>query len=182
MPAQPTTRWQVSGYNFLVRRMEHALVRRDVRMLNDPMRSQSRSMAIGAILATLGLAACAVLALLRPQDKIADAKIVVGKDSGAMFVVLGEDKNTLYPVLNLVSARLATGNSAKPSIVKESEIGKRNRGPLLGIPGAPSALPGHRDAEAAAAVSWTVCDEVVDADGDGRLRLSGFDVGRRLAQ
>lgn len=161
MPAQPTTRWQVSGYNFLVRRMEHALVRRDVRMLNDPMRSQSRSMAIGAILATLGLAACAVLALLRPQDKIADAKIVVGKDSGAMFVVLGEDKNTLYPVLNLASARLATGNSAKPSIVKESEIGKRNRGPLLGIPGAPAALPFDKDGKGR---TWTVCDSI-DTEG-----------------
>ncbi|UGT69152.1 type VII secretion protein EccB [Nocardia gipuzkoensis] len=32
MPSKPTTRWQVSGYRFLVRRMEHALVRRDVRM------------------------------------------------------------------------------------------------------------------------------------------------------
>ncbi|NKS96830.1 hypothetical protein GS498_05060 [Rhodococcus hoagii] len=32
MAAQPTTRWQVSGYRFLVRRMEHALVRKDVRM------------------------------------------------------------------------------------------------------------------------------------------------------
>ena len=47
MPSKPTTRWQVSGYRFLVRRMEHALVRRDVRMLHDPMRSQSRAYAAG---------------------------------------------------------------------------------------------------------------------------------------
>ena len=136
MPAQPTTRWQVNGHRFLVRRMEHALVRRDVRMLHDPMRSQSRSLAVGAILAALGLGVCGVLALLRPQDKIGDNRIVVGKDSGAMFVVVGD---TLHPVLNLASARLIAGEAAKPAIVKEAEIGKRARGSLVGIPGAPSA-------------------------------------------
>ena len=103
MAAQPTTRWQVSGYRFLVRRMEHALVRRDVRMLHDPMRSQSRALAVGVAAACLGLAACAALALFRPQDKIGNAAIVVGKDSGAMFVVMD---GALRPVLNLASARL----------------------------------------------------------------------------
>lgn len=48
MAVTPTTRWQVNGYRFLVRRMEHALVRRDVRMLHDPMRSQSRALAVGS--------------------------------------------------------------------------------------------------------------------------------------
>ena len=72
MAVTPTTRWQVNGYRFLVRRMEHALVRRDVRMLHDPMRSQSRALAVGVVIASLGLAGCAALALFRPQDKIGD--------------------------------------------------------------------------------------------------------------
>lgn len=151
MAAQPTTRVQVSGYRFLVRRMEHALVRRDVRMLHDPMRSQSRAMTVGAVLAVLGLAGCAALALIRPQDKIGDAPVVVGKDSGAMFVVV---EDVLHPVLNLASARLVTGSAVNPVIVKESELGSRPRGALMGIPGAPSALP---DGDA---VAWTVCDAV----------------------
>lgn len=159
MPAQPTSRWQVSGYRFLVRRMEHALVRRDVRMLHDPMRSQSRALTVGVILACLGLAACGVLALLKPQDRIGDNKILVGKDSGAMFVVLGD---TVHPVLNLASARLAVGEAAKPSIVKDSAIATRPRGPLVGIPGAPSALP--FDAKGTGR-TWTVCD-TVSADDD----------------
>jgi hypothetical protein len=41
MAGQPTTRLHVSGYRFLVRRMEHALLRGDIRMLHDPMRAQS---------------------------------------------------------------------------------------------------------------------------------------------
>ena len=164
MPSQPTTRWQVSGYRFLVRRMEHALVRRDVRMLHDPMRSQSRALAVGAVLASLGLAACAVLALIRPQDKMADNKIVVAKDSGAMFVVLD---NVVHPVLNLASARLAAGSSDKPAIVKESELEKKPRGPLVGIPGAPSALP-HSDGTGR---TWSVCDSI-GADGSESITNS----------
>src|SRR6185369_14680794 len=131
--------------------MEHALVRRDVRMLHDPMRSQSRALAVGALLSLLVVAGCGALALIRPQDSIGSARIVVGKESGAMFVVVDE---TLHPVLNLASARLIVGSADRPVIVKESELGTRPRGALLGIPGAPSALP-HQDPGA-----WTLCDSI----------------------
>ena len=165
MAVTPTTRWQVNGYRFLVRRMEHALVRRDVRMLHDPMRSQSRALAVGVVIASLGLAGCAALALFRPQDKIGDASIVVGKDSGAMFVVMGD---TLRPVLNLASARLIVGKPENPVIVKESELDTRPRGALVGIPGAPSALPAG---DPAAMTPWTVCDSI-GADGNRSVTTS----------
>ena len=152
MAATPTTKWQVGGYRFLVRRMEHALVRRDVRMLHDPMRSHSRAFAVGMVVACLGLAGCAALALLRPQDKIGDASIVVAKDSGAMFVRMDD---TLHPVLNLASARLIVGSPDPPTMVDSAELADRRRGPLVGIPGAPSSLPHD---EAGIAVPWTVCD------------------------
>ncbi|NIL77273.1 type VII secretion protein EccB [Rhodococcus kyotonensis] len=151
MAATPTTKWQVGGYRFLVRRMEHALVRRDVRMLHDPMRSQSRALSVGLVIACIGLAGCAALALLRPQDKIGDASVVVAKDSGAMFVRVDD---VFHPVLNLASARLVVGRPETPTIVKESELAGRPRGSLVGIPGAPSALP----QDDAAAGAWTVCD------------------------
>ncbi|AOW92100.1 type VII secretion protein EccB [Rhodococcus sp. WMMA185] len=165
MASTPTTRWQVNGYRFLVRRMEHALVRRDVRMLHDPMRAQSRALVVGVVIASLGLAACAALALFRPQDKIGNASIVVGKDSGAMFVVMGD---TLRPVLNLASARLIIGKPENPVIVKESEIESRPRGALVGIPGAPSALP---PGDPAAKTPWTVCDSIA-ADGNRSVTTS----------
>ncbi len=95
MAAQPTTRWQVSGYRFLVRRMEHALVRKDVRMLSDPMRSQSRALG-GYRRGVSGAGRMRGPALFRPQDKIGNATIVVGKDSGAMFVAVND---ALHPVL-----------------------------------------------------------------------------------
>ena len=163
MAATPTTRWQVNGYRFFVRRMEHALVRRDVRMLHDPMRSQSRAFIVGIVLAALGLAGCAVLALFRPQDKIGDADIVVAKESGAMFVAM---EGTFHPVLNLASARLILGSPGKPAMVKASEVEAKPRGALVGIPGAPSALPESADPTNAL---WTVCDSV---GSDGRRSLT----------
>ncbi|MGW4246202.1 type VII secretion protein EccB [Nocardia sp. NPDC004722] len=164
MPSKPTTRWQVSGYRFLVRRMEHALVRRDVRMLHDPMRSQSRAFTAGLILACVALAGCGVLALLRPQDKIGSNKILIGKDTGAVYVVLD---NVVHPALNIASARLAAGDAAKPATVKESELAKKPRGQLIGIPGAPTSLNfGGGDGR-----TWTVCDALSN-DGSRTLTTS----------
>ncbi|WP_433564646.1 type VII secretion protein EccB [Nocardia sp. CA-151230] len=164
MPSKPTTRWQVSGYRFLVRRMEHALVRRDVRMLHDPMRSQARAYAAGLILACVGLAGCGVLALLRPQDRIGSDKILIGKDSGAVYVVLG---NVVHPALNLASARLAAGDAVEPATVRESELAGKPRGQLIGIPGGPTSLT----FTGGDGRSWTVCD-VLSNDGSRTLTTS----------
>ncbi|MEV8193044.1 MULTISPECIES: type VII secretion protein EccB [Rhodococcus] len=156
MAAQPTTRWQVSGYRFLARRMDHALVRGDVRMIHDPMRSQFRAFVVGVVVACVVLGGCAALALFRPQDRIGDASVVVGRDSGALYVAIG---TTFHPVLNLASARLILGSPTEPAVVADEELTTRPRGPLVGIPGAPSSLV--HDAEE---VPWTVCD-VADPNG-----------------
>ncbi|MFF0491299.1 type VII secretion protein EccB [Nocardia sp. NPDC004068] len=154
MPSKPTTRWQISGYRFLVRRMEHALVRRDVRMLHDPMRSQSRAYTAGIVLGVLVLAGCGVLALLRPQGAIGDNKILVGKESGAVYAVVD---GVVHPALNLASARLATGDPAKPVSIKESELSKKPLGALIGIPGAPASMNFDTSGKGRA---WTICDEL----------------------
>lgn len=178
MPSKPTTRWQISGYNFLVRRMEHALVRRDVRMLHDPMRSQVRSYVVGLVLAVLVLAGCGVLALLRPQDKIGQNTILIGKESGSVYVVLND---VVHPALNLASARLAANEAPDAAIVKEAEVGKKARGPLIGIPGAPSAI--HYDA-AGNGRQWTICDEMkTDGSGDRTTSVlaGGLELGAKAS-
>jgi type VII secretion protein EccB len=160
MPSRPTTRWQVSGYRFLVRRMEHALVRRDVRMLHDPMRSQSRAYSVGLILGVLGLAGCAVLALLKPQGSIGNSTILMGKNSGQIYAVID---GTVHPALNLASARLAIGKSDTPASVAESQLSQKPMGPLIGIPGAPSLLSWDSSGKGR---PWTVCDELKNDGSD----------------
>lgn len=164
MPAKLTTKPQVNGYRFMVRRMEHALVRRDVRMLHDPMRSQSRSMTVGLVLGSLVLAGFGVMALFRPAPTMGDSPIVLAKGSGALFVRVDE---VVHPVLNLASARLIIGSDASPAVVGDDKVRSITLGPTVGIPGAPQQLPGRGQQVSG---PWTVCES---RDGD---RLAGTSV------
>src|SRR5215213_9602545 len=119
MAGQPTTRLQVSGYRFLVRRMEHALLRGDVSMLHDPVRAQALSIIAGCVSAVVGLAICAILAFLRPDTPVGDAAIVTSRGSGALYVRVGD---TLHPVLNLASAYLVTASAEKRQFVNTAQI------------------------------------------------------------
>ncbi|MGW5385227.1 type VII secretion protein EccB [Nocardia sp. NPDC003963] len=172
MPAQLTTRAQVNGYRFLLRRLDHALVRRDVRMLHDPMRSQTRSLLVGLVLGILVVAGAAILAFLRPQGAIGDALIVSGKSSGALYVVVKKEdgSQTLHPVLNLASARLITGSNAEPHAVKDDKLGALPRGPLLGIPGAPAALPGSAQGGDS---HWSLCESIELSAGGSAAAAAG---------
>ncbi|OBK70469.1 type VII secretion protein EccB [Mycobacterium sp. 1274761.0] len=153
MTRQPTTRLHVSGYRFLLRRMEHALLRGDLRMLHDPMRSQSLAFTAGCVLAVVVVAAVAILAFLRPSPGLGDAAIVMTRDSGALYVRVGD---TWHPVMNLSSARLVAGSALTPRTVSGADVDSANRGPLLGIPGAPAVI-GRPLSEHES--SWTVCDD-----------------------
>jgi type VII secretion protein EccB len=153
MARQSTTRLHVSGYRFLLRRMEHALVRGDARMLDDPLRAQSLSLIAGVILSVIVVAACAILAFLRPPGALGSAQIVMVRESGALYVRIGD---VVHPVLNLASARLIAGTPANPEAVSASAIHNAKRGPLVGIPGAPAtiATPLGEDES-----GWAVCDD-----------------------
>jgi len=59
-----TTKVQVSGWRFLLRRVEHAIVRRDTRMFDDPLQFYSRAVAAG-ITPIVGAAARARPMMLR---------------------------------------------------------------------------------------------------------------------
>ena len=48
-----TTKVQVSGWRFLLRRVEHAIVRTDTRMFDDPLQFYSRSVSAGIVVAVI---------------------------------------------------------------------------------------------------------------------------------
>ncbi|OBB06934.1 type VII secretion protein EccB [Mycobacteriaceae bacterium 1482268.1] len=171
MARQPTTRLHVSGYRFLLRRMEHALLRGDLRMLHDPMRSQSMAFTAGCVLAVVIVAAFAILAFLRPSPGLGDAAIVMSRDSGALYVRVGD---TWHPVMNLASARLVAGNAAVPRTVSAADVEKVKRGPLLGIPGAPSVVARPLSEQES---TWTVCDNTT-----ATVIAGPVNVGRRDRQ
>jgi type VII secretion protein EccB len=150
MTRQPSTRLQVSAQRFLTRRMAHALVRRDVAMSDDPMRAQSRSLASGCVLAAIAATGCAIMALVTPHGTPGDAPIVMSRESGAIYVRIGD---TLHPAFNLASARLIARTSAKPVLVADAAMAGVKRGPAVGIPGAPVAIGAPLPRQ-----PWTVCD------------------------
>ncbi|WP_319446528.1 MULTISPECIES: type VII secretion protein EccB [unclassified Mycobacterium] len=152
MPAQVTTRAQVNGYRFLIRRLEHALIRGDSRMIHDPMRGQMRALTVGLVIAVLISGACGVLAFFKPAPGLGDAQILLSKSSGAAYVRIGDQ---VHPVLNLASARLIVGKNDSPKDVDDKFLNPLPRGPMVGIVGAPASIHGADDM---ATSSWTVCD------------------------
>jgi type VII secretion protein EccB len=152
VPRLPTTRLHVSGHRFLLRRLECALLRRELGTVNEPLRTRAASLVLGSALTFVAVAVCGLSALLQPQPALDRAQIVMGRESGALYVRVGD---TWHPVLNLSSARLIAATDANPRPVPESELGRTKRGPLLGIPGAPQSL--GRTLAANESI-WAICD------------------------
>lgn len=168
MARQPASRLQLSGRRFLIRRTGHALVRGDARMLDDPLRAQSISLAAGCLLAVIAIVGCLVLAVLRPHGALGSAPILMTRTSGALHVRIGD---VVHPVLNLASARLIAGTPANPQPVSDAAIAAANRGPLVGIPGAPAQIDPPLTIEES---GWRVCDV---SDPPSTVLIAGPDRG-----
>src|ERR1700739_2231707 len=148
-----STRTQVTGYQFLARRTAMALTRWRVRMEVEPGRRQDLA-GVAAVSAGLVISLGGLLySFITPSGTINESPIIADRDSGALYVRVGDK---LYPALNLASARLITGRPDNPHMARSSQIPKLPRGPMVGIPGAPSNFgPTTRSSS-----SWLVCDTV----------------------
>ncbi|OBF85998.1 type VII secretion protein EccB [Mycobacterium sp. 852002-51163_SCH5372311] len=175
MPRPPTTRLHASAHRFMLRRLECALLRRDLGTVSEPLRTRAAALALGCVLTLVVVAGCALLSLLQPQAALDRAQIVMGQESGALYVRVGD---TWHPVLNLASARLIAAADANPQPIREFELSRTKRGPLLGIPGAPQFLGRPLAATEAA---WTICDTDGGAATTVVVGSAGGSSLRRLA-
>ncbi|MEI7716503.1 MAG: type VII secretion protein EccB, partial [Mycobacterium sp.] len=130
-----STRTQVTGYQFLARRTSMALTRWRVRMEIEPGRRQTLAVIASISAGLVGCLGALLASVLSPSGQVNESPIIADRDSGALYVRVGEK---LYPALNLASARLITGRPDNPHLVRGSQIASMPRGPLVGIPGAPS--------------------------------------------
>jgi type VII secretion protein EccB len=144
------TRHQVSGWRFVMRRIASGVALHDTRMLVDPLRTQTRSVLVGALVMITGVAGCFVFSLIRPSGVAGNDVVLADRSTAALYVKVGDQ---LHPVLNLASARLIAGRPDNPTTVKSSELDKFARGNLLGIPSAPERLVQNTSRDAL----WTVC-------------------------
>ena len=149
-----TTKVQVSGWRFLLRRLEHAIVRRDTRMFDDPLQFYGRSVIAGIVIAVLIGVGAGALALFKPQGKLGGGDLFA---DGTTYQVYLNLSGKLHPVFNLTSARLVLGRPADPAVVKPAELNQLPKGQWIGIPGAPYSTPTSGTSSA-----WAVCDTIAN--------------------
>ena len=106
----PTTKAQVSGHKFLVRRMQHALVLGDISMIHDPLASRRRALIFGIVAVVLIALGSGLLAWLRPDPDPGQAELL-SSEQGQLYVRVDD---VVHPVANLASARLILGKAAEP--------------------------------------------------------------------
>ncbi|MGH3724441.1 MAG: type VII secretion protein EccB [Mycobacterium sp.] len=142
---------QVTGWRFVTRRIASGVALHDARMLVDPLRTQSRAFAMGAVIVITGLVGCFVFSLLRPSGIAGTDPVLADRSTAALYVRVGDN---LHPVLNLTSARLIAGKAVDPTMVKSTQLDQFPRGNLIGIPGAPERMVQAKSTDAA----WAVCE------------------------
>ena len=155
-----STRTQVTGYQFLARRTAVALTRWRVRMEVEPGRRQALAVVASVSAAAVICLGALLWSFISPSGQMNESPIIADRDTGALYVRVGD---TLYPALNLASARLITGRAENPHKVRGSQIAQQPHGPLVGVPGAPSELSPTSPATS----SWLVCDTVTATAGVG---------------
>jgi type VII secretion protein EccB len=159
---------QVQAHAFLEKRLVAAVLRAEPDGLESPLRRTPNGVLGGIIVAMLVVAGVLVMALLSPKGAQTWRKpgsLVVDKDTGASFVLVGD---TLRPVLNLASARLLLGEKMTVAAVAGSTLAGVPRGNPVGIMGAPDTLPQPGDP----ARSWSVCAITVEAEGVDRAGVA----------
>lgn len=165
MPLNLSNRDQNSGHLFYNRRLRAAITRFSVRMKHDD-RKQQAALALSLVLVLLGCAWMALLNVMKPAGLVGASAIVGNRDTGALYARID---GRLHPVLNLTSARLATGTAATPAWVKPAEIGKFPTGPMIGIAGIPDELAVPANPVSA----WAVCDTATNADPPTVTTIAG---------
>lgn len=124
----------------------------------EPSRRQSMAVVASVSMAVVIALAALLWSFASPVGRIGDSAIVSDPDSGALYVRVGD---VLYPALNLASARLIAGRPDNPRQVRAGQLAKEPHGPLVGIPGAPSAFV----QAAPTTASWLICDAVTPTSG-----------------
>ena len=144
-----TTGIQVSGFNFLLRRLELALVIGDPRMAHDPLRSQRRALIVGVLLSLLIAGGAVMLGLLRPQPSL-DGADLVADETGALHIRLAD---TYHPITNVASARLILQQPVEAQKTTSEQLAQVPLGEPIGIGQVPGLV-------AAPEREWLYCDQI----------------------
>lgn len=169
---------QMQAYRFLTRRALAALVAGEPDLPEAPMRRLSITTITGIMVAILVAAGFAVAGFLRPGSSttISSGTIYIERDTGAQFVLMGDDK--LHPALNYASAVLAAGGGRGQVGIKTvptSVLAQKPHGAPIGIPGLPQSLP--RSKSGLVGTPWTICSKTRQPSVDNNVVSVSVAVG-----
>lgn len=158
-----TRKDQLQSHQFSVQRMVSALVTRESDPEQPPFRRPTTAAVGSVVIAFVVLAGVWVYGMVVPGGSKAWAggdAVIVEKETGTRFVYVD---GHLHPVTNYTSALLALGKYAETRRVSAKSLGGVPRGPLIGIPDAPDALPAK---DRVLTGGWTLCSQpALDASG-----------------
>lgn len=169
---------QLHAHQFLGQRVVSALVTRESDPEQPPFRRPSAA-AVGSIaIAVIALAVVGVYGFIVPGGnrgwRSGDA-VVVEKETGTRYVYLD---GRLHPVANYASALLALDRYGESRRVSRRSLVGVPRGPRIGIPDAPDALPGKKNVLTG---PWTFCSRPGTDRTGAAVPESALMVGRRPA-
>lgn len=145
---------QLQAYQFQVQRAVSALVTRETDPEQPPFRRSTSALVAGIVLAVVALVGVGVYGVIVPGGNNTwrtQSSVIVEKETGTRYVYLD---GRLHPVTNYVSALLVLGQHSPTLSVSHNSLVGVPRGPLIGIPDAPDALPGP---DRLLAGSWSLC-------------------------
>lgn len=139
---------QLQSYQFLVQRVVSALVLREADPAQTPFRRLAGATMVSVMVGVISLAGIGVFGIIRPSGKQSwrsGDRVIVERETGATFYFRRNqrdpsDPGVLHPMANFASAAIVVGTS-KTVLVSQNSLADVARGRMLGIPGAPDALP-----------------------------------------
>ena len=158
---------QLHSYQFMIQRVVAALVMRETDPAQSPFRRAAGAIFAGIMVAAITVAGFMVYGLWKPGGNTEWMKaggeqgkpiVVVEEETGAVYVFRG---GVLYPAANFTSAMLAAGaegGNVRPQTVSRNSLADSpiRRGDLIGIPGAPDALPSPQNLISG---DWSLCSQ-----------------------
>ncbi|GAA3464470.1 type VII secretion protein EccB [Saccharothrix longispora] len=149
-----TQRDHLHAYQTMVGRMSSALLLGDTSHGEPPAKRALFGLVMGIVLALLIGVGFGVYGLIKPGGSQAwkqPGAILVEEETGATYVHRG---GVLVPVSNHASALLLVGEGAHVETIKRVSLAGLERGPEVGIEGAPDAVP---DRAALVTGPWLLC-------------------------
>jgi hypothetical protein len=168
----------VQAHRLMTMRAGQALLLGEPDNADRPLRRIVIGVFSGLMVGVLLVAGWGIAGLITKDGSIRnmdETTVLIAKGTGAKYVMCQEQKDRLCTAVNYASARLAVrGSQIKVRTVATKSLSKFQRGPLIGIPGAPDALP-----SSLVSAPWTVCVSMFPRDGE-TIAMSTLAVGRNL--